>query len=85
MTEGDRHDDDLQLFRAFIAKSRWRFAKTYVESYPHEYTLQRWRNVIRERLASAAVAIYDERPPPRRFSSARIMAMQTAVHERGRA
>ena len=42
MTEGDRHDDDLQLFRAFVATSRWRFAKTYVESYPHEYTLQRW-------------------------------------------
>ena len=29
-------------FRNFVAQSRWRFAKTYVESYPHEYTLQRW-------------------------------------------
>jgi hypothetical protein len=33
---------DLEFFRTFVAGSRWRFAKTYVESYPHEYTLQRW-------------------------------------------
>ena len=41
MSAGDGRDDDLQSFRGFVAKSRWRFAKTYVESYPHEYTLQR--------------------------------------------
>jgi hypothetical protein len=34
--------EDLQRFRAFVADSRWRFAKTYVESYPHEYTLRSW-------------------------------------------
>jgi hypothetical protein len=34
--------EDLQAFRAFVADSRWRFAKTYVESYPHEYTLRHW-------------------------------------------
>ena len=33
---------DLAEFRAFVERSRWRFAKTYVESYPHEYTLDRW-------------------------------------------
>lgn len=33
---------DLEWFRAFVASSRWQFAKTYVESYPHEYTLDRW-------------------------------------------
>ena len=25
-----------------MAATRWRFAKTYVESYPHEYVLQQW-------------------------------------------
>jgi hypothetical protein len=35
-------DADLQVFRAFVAKSRWRFARTYVKSYPHEYTLRGW-------------------------------------------
>jgi hypothetical protein len=33
---------DLERFRSFVAGARWRFAKTYVESYPHEYSLQRW-------------------------------------------
>jgi len=33
---------DLESFRAFVVGSRWRFAKTYVESYPHEYTVERW-------------------------------------------
>jgi hypothetical protein len=32
----------MRWFRKFVMESRWRFAKTYVESYPHEYTLQRW-------------------------------------------
>jgi hypothetical protein len=27
-----------------VADTRWRFAKTYVKSYPHEYTLQQWRD-----------------------------------------
>jgi hypothetical protein len=35
-------EHDLDYFRRFVADSRWRFAKTYVESYPHEYTLQQW-------------------------------------------
>lgn len=35
-------DTDLRWFRAFATSSRWRFAKTYVESYPHEYTLDEW-------------------------------------------
>lgn len=35
-------DADLRWLRAFVANSRWRFAKTYVESYPHEYTLDEW-------------------------------------------
>jgi hypothetical protein len=35
------HEADLQWFRSFVVNSRWRFAKTYVESYPHEYTLER--------------------------------------------
>lgn len=33
---------DLDDFRQFVTDTRWRFAKTYVESYPHEYTLQQW-------------------------------------------
>jgi hypothetical protein len=35
-------EDDVQWFRTFVVGSRWRFAKTYVESYPHEYTLDEW-------------------------------------------
>ena len=35
-------DNDTQWFRTFVERSRWRFAKTYVESYPHEYTLDEW-------------------------------------------
>lgn len=35
-------DLDVEWFRAFIGEWPWRFAKTYVDSYPHEYTLQRW-------------------------------------------
>ena len=33
---------DLDYFRNFVAATRWRFAKTYVESYPHEWMLQQW-------------------------------------------
>jgi hypothetical protein len=35
-------DEDVHWFGRFVAESRWRFARTYVESYPHEYVLQRW-------------------------------------------
>lgn len=35
-------DDDVEWFRNFVNGSRWRFAKTYVDSYPHEYTLEEW-------------------------------------------
>jgi len=31
---------DLNWFRNFAADNHWRFAKTYVESYPHEYALK---------------------------------------------
>jgi hypothetical protein len=34
-------DGNLRVFREFVDLSRWKFAKTYVESYPHEYTLER--------------------------------------------
>lgn len=37
-----RREDDLDYFRSLVANTNWRFAKTYVESYPHEYALQRW-------------------------------------------
>ena len=33
---------DLDYFRNFVAATRWRFAKTYGESYPHEHMLQQW-------------------------------------------
>ena len=35
-------EEDTDWFRNFVVNSRWRFAKTFVESYPHEYTLARW-------------------------------------------
>jgi hypothetical protein len=37
-----KRDQDVDYFRSFVSGTSWRFAKTYVESYPHEYTLQRW-------------------------------------------
>jgi len=33
---------DLDWFQTFVEQNRWRFARTYVKSYPHEYTLDRW-------------------------------------------
>jgi hypothetical protein len=39
----DEHRDEaMRWFYEFVRTSRWRFAKTYVETYPHEYTLERW-------------------------------------------
>jgi hypothetical protein len=29
-------------FARFVEASPWRFARTYVTSYPHEYTLAKW-------------------------------------------
>jgi hypothetical protein len=39
---GVSREEDLQWFATFVAESRWRFAKTYVQSYLHEYTLDEW-------------------------------------------
>jgi hypothetical protein len=39
-------EPDLEYFRTFVTASRWRFARTYVDSYPHEYTLGRWVDAI---------------------------------------
>jgi hypothetical protein len=36
---------ELNWFAGFVVDSLWRFAKTYVESYPHEYTLENWGEV----------------------------------------
>jgi len=33
---------DTAWFASFVARSRWRFAKTYVSNYPHEYILDEW-------------------------------------------
>ena len=44
VTTQQERERDLEWFRGFVEESRWRFAKTYVESYPHEYTLQSWGN-----------------------------------------
>ena len=35
-------DTDLDAVWRVVAQSRWRFAKTYVESYPPEYTGLTW-------------------------------------------
>jgi hypothetical protein len=35
-------ENDIDCFRNFVAHNRWQFAKTYVQSYPHEYTLKQW-------------------------------------------
>jgi hypothetical protein len=36
-----QREQALGYFRNFVGVTSWRFAKTYVDSYPHEYTLQR--------------------------------------------
>jgi hypothetical protein len=39
----DKPKNDLYFSCALVVlETRWRFAKTYVESYPHEYTLDEW-------------------------------------------
>ena len=48
-------EQDLHLFRTYVANSEWRFARTYVESYPHEYTLQ--RSGDRDAFATAILCI----------------------------
>jgi hypothetical protein len=47
MTGTIDREEELLWFRGFVVESRWRFARTYVESYPHEYTLQRWGDAER--------------------------------------
>ena len=34
-------DEDINWFRAFTERATWTFARTYVESYPHEWTHER--------------------------------------------
>jgi len=36
------HYNDWQFIRDFIEESKWQFAKTYENSYPHAYTLRKW-------------------------------------------
>jgi guanosine-3',5'-bis(diphosphate) 3'-pyrophosphohydrolase len=38
---GRAREAHVAEFAAFVAASSWRFAKTYVDCYPHEYTLVR--------------------------------------------
>jgi len=47
---------DLDAFRKFVDATRWRFAKTYVESYPHEYMLEQWvdADLSREQFARSS-------------------------------
>src|SRR5262245_58478832 len=45
LTSNQMREANLGRFRNFVAATRWRFAKTYVESYPHEYMLQQWVDV----------------------------------------
>ncbi|MFZ2491123.1 MAG: hypothetical protein WA208_06545 [Thermoanaerobaculia bacterium] len=42
MSAASTHVRDVTWFASFVANSRWRFAKTYVTNYPHEYTLDEW-------------------------------------------
>ena len=39
VASGRAREEQVADFASFVAGSSWRFAKTYVESYPHEYTL----------------------------------------------
>ena len=36
MSDSDLREDDFRQFKSLVAASRWQFAKTYVETYPHD-------------------------------------------------
>lgn len=42
MSSTKRPSAECAWFAGFVERSRWRFAKTYVSNYPHEYTLDEW-------------------------------------------
>ena len=52
---GRTREDRLADFADFVAVSSWRFAKTYVESYPHEYTLVQGTDTDRFQSAIACI------------------------------
>src|SRR4029077_20636419 len=39
IAKGRAREEHVAGFATFVAGASWRFAKTYVEPYPHEYTL----------------------------------------------
>ena len=52
---GRDREEQVADFTNFVATSSWRFAKTYVESYPHEYTLVQAADTDRFRTAIACI------------------------------
>ena len=52
---GRAREEHVADFATFVAASSWRFAKTYVESYPHEYTLVQAGDTDRFQTAIACI------------------------------
>lgn len=50
-------------FRGYIENVRWQFAKTYANTWPHEYTVRGWRPDIDSEFAWAAQYIRDHGTP----------------------
>jgi guanosine-3',5'-bis(diphosphate) 3'-pyrophosphohydrolase len=52
---GRAREEQVAEFATFVAGSAWRFAKTYVESYPHEYTLVQTGDTVRFQTAITCI------------------------------
>jgi len=50
-------------FRGYIENVRWQFAKTYANTWPHEYTVRDWRPDIGGEFTWAAQYIRDQGMP----------------------
>jgi len=35
-------EEDVEFMKGYIDRVRWKFAKTYAKSAPHEYTIREW-------------------------------------------
>jgi guanosine-3',5'-bis(diphosphate) 3'-pyrophosphohydrolase len=52
---GRAREEHVAGFATFVAESPWKFAKTYVDSYPHEYTLIQQGDPVRFQAAITCI------------------------------
>ena len=54
-----------QQAREYIATVRWQWAKTYAKSWPHEYTVRKWRPELDQEFVAFARYVREHgRPEP---------------------